>query len=664
MQKSRRIITAKIFTVLAIAAVLLQLLAAAYVFQYRKEGEHSDELWGYGLANSYYEPYIFMSADTYETTYENEWVEGNVFKDYITVNENQRFAYGSVLSNLKKDTAPPLYYLLLHTVCSFFPGTFSLWYGFSINLAAFAVAQLFLYKLVKRITGEDYWALLTVVLYGFSVGAVSTAIFIRHYMLLTMFTVMTLYFHYRILNGRKERAGKERAGKETFGKILPYAGLCISVAGGALSHYFYFVFLAVFAVLYLLYYCLKKEWRKAGAYLAATAFPVLVTSLFSNVKSVLGLGAAVRGTESLNLLGAAVHGTESLKLLESGFFSGIIGLFSRVFNIAYDPMFDVNVNIVLECMLHDLLGITIEVNLPYWFFHLLYLAVFVLFLLLMLSVLAKKHGAKEHGTQNAEFSKTGAKEHKAEEHGTEENGTKTGGNGKRPGRLEKLYDRLAGISVNRFFVLTLLAAAAFEIYIVIGIAQPFRMNASTNRYLFMVYPAVYLLFMLALYMIMRKKPAVRAQAAAAVLVAVILLVNNVGAESIYLFPRPEGEPRMEDMVSGSDCVLMVSTHWLMTCYVNYLKEAEEIFVTDCVSVYEQTELLRQADTEEVYLVLDVDEFENTLMLKYRCEREEVSRSMAEECYMSFFEEVFEGKTIEYLSKDTVFQRNVYIYKVY
>ncbi|MGN0165944.1 MAG: glycosyltransferase family 39 protein, partial [Lachnospiraceae bacterium] len=257
--------------IIAATVVLLQILYICYVFVYEKEGQHSDELWGYGLANSYYEPYIFMSADTGETTYENEWVSGQVFNDYITVSEEECFSYGSVISNLKKDTAPPLFSLLLHTVSSFFPEQYSPWFGFAINLVAFGFLQLFLFMLAKKLSDSDFIALLAIILYGFSVGGVSTAIFVRHYMLLTLFAVMTMYFHFMALKAEDRRE-----------KIIVFSGLVISVAGGALSHYFYIVFLAGFAVLYIIYFLLKKQWKQAGVYATAVFAPLIASTFLSN----------------------------------------------------------------------------------------------------------------------------------------------------------------------------------------------------------------------------------------------------------------------------------------------------------------------------------------------------------------------------------------------
>ena len=59
-------------TTTKLSYILLALIIAAgicrfsYGFFVQKQGAHSDETWSFGLANSYYEPYIQYSDDTSE----------------------------------------------------------------------------------------------------------------------------------------------------------------------------------------------------------------------------------------------------------------------------------------------------------------------------------------------------------------------------------------------------------------------------------------------------------------------------------------------------------------------------------------------------------------------------------------------------------------------
>ncbi len=621
------------YNVLVAVLILLQLINVVNVFVNDKQGRHSDEVWAYGLANSQEGPHIFMDAQTGEMLHENQWMTGQEFKEYLTVSEEERFDYENVIENLKQDTAPPLFSMLLHTVSSIFPGAYSQWYGFAINLVAFVVTQIFMYKLLRRLTGDEKWALLGLALYGFSVGAVSTVIFIRHYMLLTMFGIMTAYFHLSVLENGKEE-GKEK-------RIPAFCGLTVSVLGGALSHYFYIVFLAGLMLMYLIFFCLKKDAKALACYVCATAVPLLVSSLFSNAGQILGFATGI--VDSITMTNS--------KVLEAGAFSGIMGLLSSFFNVPYDIMFDINVNIVLRCIMYDMFGISLTYHIPYWFLHLLYLGVFVFFGIIMMALLVK------------------AKERERIQKGISPKELK--GISKRlVDFLAKLYAYLAEIKNGAFFVLAIFVAAAVETYTVIGFAAPFRMDESTNRYLFIIYPVISMLVLILLKWALSKvriKWRVISQRSARLLamlvVGMILVTNNVGAQSIWLFPRPEKRENLEKVTKGRDCVLVLTSHWLMTCYAEYLTEADDVFVTSCAEFENYANEIESHSDDEICLIVDVDEFESLVMLDRNCNREDVTIQQVESFYLDYFEKLYSGKTIELVSRDTIFQRNVCIYLI-
>ena len=181
--------------------ILVQTVFTAVMFVFVKGGSHSDEVWSFGLANSYYQPFVYQRPgvdidSAAEADYINihQWTEGRVFHDYITVQEGERFAYGSVWSNQTYDHHPPLYYLLLHTVSSVFTDSFSFGYGFFLSCIFLIVTQIFLYKTAKLMLGGSTQALITCALYAGARAALYTFTFIRQYSLLTMLTVMLIYF--------------------------------------------------------------------------------------------------------------------------------------------------------------------------------------------------------------------------------------------------------------------------------------------------------------------------------------------------------------------------------------------------------------------------------------------------------------------------------------
>ncbi len=171
--------------------ICVQLASIIYYFQFRKEGYHSDEMWSYGYANSYYMKDIFQDGNG-NLTYVGEWYDANIFRDYIVVNEGEQFTYDSVYQNQITDLSPPFHSMVLHTICSFFPEQYSRWFSFSINIVSFIVCMIFLYKSASLLKGEVF-ALCCCVVYGFSMGARDTFVFLRMYALCTAFTMVILY---------------------------------------------------------------------------------------------------------------------------------------------------------------------------------------------------------------------------------------------------------------------------------------------------------------------------------------------------------------------------------------------------------------------------------------------------------------------------------------
>ncbi|MBR4421076.1 MAG: hypothetical protein IKS69_00905, partial [Erysipelotrichaceae bacterium] len=92
-----------------------------------KDNYFVDEIYSYGLANHQDGIALFEN--------EKKYIPADVcYMNYMTVNQQHRFDYPNVWINQKKDVHPPLYYVLLHTICSFFPERFSIWFAGVINI--------------------------------------------------------------------------------------------------------------------------------------------------------------------------------------------------------------------------------------------------------------------------------------------------------------------------------------------------------------------------------------------------------------------------------------------------------------------------------------------------------------------------------------------------
>ncbi len=259
--------------------IILQIWNICGDFVYEKKLTHCDEIYSYGLSNSFYRAYVEREG-VHLFDYENvdKWVSGDINKNYLTVQPGEQFRYDSVWHNQSMDRHPPLFYAVLHTVCSFFPDSISFWYGLIPNLLFFAITQFFLYKLAKNILKSKYLALLSCFFYGFTYAAINNTLFIRMYCMLTMWTVIFMYLHTKLYNSENQPMYKI---------LLP---MTLVTASGALTQYLFLFVAFVTAVCFCIYFLIKKHIKKFLAYgfsvlggvlIAVAVYPSLIVHLFA-----------------------------------------------------------------------------------------------------------------------------------------------------------------------------------------------------------------------------------------------------------------------------------------------------------------------------------------------------------------------------------------------
>ena len=179
----------RIYLFLFLLVWCIQMLTAVY-FCCQKQGFHEDEYYTY-----------YSTARTYGLMIEDgAWMEREAYFDEFVVLEGEGFQYGLVRLVQSWDVHPPVYYWLFHTVCSFFPGQFSKWFGLGINLAAFGLSMFLLRCLSLKVTGHnEKLSLFVCFFYGFTPAAMSSVVFIRMYALLTVFVYLCAILHVSVI---------------------------------------------------------------------------------------------------------------------------------------------------------------------------------------------------------------------------------------------------------------------------------------------------------------------------------------------------------------------------------------------------------------------------------------------------------------------------------
>ncbi len=200
---------------LLILIIIADIALVSYNIVFRKQGSFSDEIYSFALANSYYKPFVNAKPGTsilddkasYAANTENygEWIPGTVMHDYITVQRGERFSYGSVYYNQSLDHHPPFFYMILHTISSFSPDSFSLWYGYGINIVCIIITQISIYAAAAAVCKNKWAGLSACILYAVCNGSISTFVLIRQYALLTALTAVFLALNACMFSEKSEK---------------------------------------------------------------------------------------------------------------------------------------------------------------------------------------------------------------------------------------------------------------------------------------------------------------------------------------------------------------------------------------------------------------------------------------------------------------------------
>lgn len=289
----------------------------------KKQGFHEDEIFSYGSSNykydNVYRSYGYAQADmdyfwkvvwtgsltnkiskgidfflhkdeyrdSFDETLKKEepiWKTKKDANDYLTLSSENILNFVSVWLNQALDVHPPLFYFGVHLFSIFSLNHFSKYIIFSLNLCFFFIALAGMLK-IMRLMRLDRYKIPAILLYGASIGAISTVMFQRMYMMLTCFAVWYLYYSLKFY--KTERFTKKDA---------IFYGLII--LGGFLTQYYFCVY-AVGVFLFLSLFLWKerqfKKWGQlffihaSAAIIGILLFPTAIEDIFFSYR---GLGGS------------------------------------------------------------------------------------------------------------------------------------------------------------------------------------------------------------------------------------------------------------------------------------------------------------------------------------------------------------------------------------
>ncbi len=469
-----------------------------FFYAENKNGFHVDEMWSYGLSNSYDAPFFYPKGymDDINDQQFNNWMSGQQFLEYITVQPNEQFAYNRVYYNQTQDVHPPFYYFILHTICSLFPDTFSKWFGIGVNIALFAICQFFLYFVSMRFfCGNNICALMVNSLWGFSMGAVNTVIFIRMYMLMTLLALISVHLHGLIMEKRQTTS------------VSLHIAIGITSYLGFMTQY-YFLFISMFlAIFTCLFFVTKKQYKKLMFYcltmclsliLLFTTFPYIFDHLFNTI----------RGTEFANNLSTIRAQYETTTLLITAILQELLGL----------PSFIVS---GISIVLYGIASITVK----FIYGISIFLIIFCLRILFMV---------RKNDTTTA---------------------IKTLGN-KFLTLLELLnmnVNTMVSLSNQQMYRITVVGFTVCYTFTMFILAP--NMDDMTDRYLFCIYPLVSILFTYVTLKCIRIIKQRQLQMLLGVLTIVMCCIfSHINSHKNYLFTNTNGRRLFLDQLSDSNII--------------------------------------------------------------------------------------------------------------
>ena len=231
--------------------IILQVVYISCMFGVNKQGFHSDELWNYGFANSIAGAHIYKVDNGYDVKDVDSWQPSEKLRNYITVDKDEIFNYSSVYNNAACDLHAPLGFMMLHFICSFFPGTWSKWYCFVLNMLCFVIMQIYVYRLAASVCKNKLAGIFAVLFFGFTMGAQNICIYLRIYAPATMFAVMLMYYSNILYEMIKAKAVKNSV----------YIKLFLVTLAGCLTLHLFLTFAFIVTVMYCLYYLLTKQFK-------------------------------------------------------------------------------------------------------------------------------------------------------------------------------------------------------------------------------------------------------------------------------------------------------------------------------------------------------------------------------------------------------------------
>ena len=280
----------RILATLVTIGMYLFLIASFVVLIHEKKNLHTDEVLTYILANNTVNDSIQLAPELGKKYTPAD----TIWKQMMTVQEGHQFDYGNVWSKQAADVHPPLYYVLIHTICSFFPGQYSKWFAAAVNLVFLLLTLYALRKLTWELTGNAWVVFVCSAFFCISSGVLSSTTFLRMYVMVMFLVTWLTYLFVRGVSNRDWRF---------------YVCVTLTALAGALTHYYFVVYLIFICVVFGIVLLWQRAYKDLGklifCMLAAGGLTIAVFP--ASIRQ--SIGGGYRGVDTIhNLMDTSVQG--------------------------------------------------------------------------------------------------------------------------------------------------------------------------------------------------------------------------------------------------------------------------------------------------------------------------------------------------------------------
>ena len=213
---------------------------------------HGDEYFSIGFANNV-EDFLFLTQGVIDQYGTDGWIDGEFLHDWLSVQPGEQFAIMQVHRNVRNDVHPPLYFMLLNFLSSFFVDQVTLIPGYFINVCSGIVICIFLYLISRKIFVNKWLAYVPALFWATSNAANISMTYIRMYGPLCALCLICLYLHLEFLE--KEKTPKY---------LYIFLGVCTTI--GTLTHYYFYVWLLVIFLITIVVCIYGKKIKKMLLY--------------------------------------------------------------------------------------------------------------------------------------------------------------------------------------------------------------------------------------------------------------------------------------------------------------------------------------------------------------------------------------------------------------